>query len=47
MNDQRSARVPGLGRWMIVAALLAAGLGLYFWYAPSSTPPAPVSAAGQ
>jgi hypothetical protein len=32
---------PEWGRWLMVAALVLLGIGLYFWFAPSSTPPAP------
>jgi hypothetical protein len=46
MNDERTAtRVPALGRWILVAAVIAAGLILYFMYAPTTEPAAPVSAA--
>ena len=42
MSEQRpSARGPELGRWLLVGALLLAGLVLYFIYAPVSSPPAP------
>lgn len=29
------------GRWLMVAALILLGIGLYFWFAPSSEPAAP------
>jgi hypothetical protein len=29
------------GRWVLVAALILIGIGLYFWFAPRSEPPAP------
>jgi hypothetical protein len=29
------------GRWVLVAALILLGIGLYFWFAPRSEPPAP------
>lgn len=48
MHEERSvARGPALGRWMIVAALLAAGIVLYFWFAPASEPPAPAAAVSR
>jgi hypothetical protein len=41
MHEQpMSARGPALGRWIVVAALIALCLGLYFWFAPRSQPPA-------
>jgi hypothetical protein len=41
MNEDRiGSRGLELGRWLIVAALLLIGLGLYFVYAPRSEPPA-------
>jgi hypothetical protein len=41
MTEERTvARDPELGRWLFVAALLLAGLALYFVYAPTSEPPA-------
>ena len=44
--DERPAflRGPDRGRWLMVAMLILAGLGLYFWYAPTSSPPAPPAA---
>jgi hypothetical protein len=39
-EDRIAARVPELGRWLIVGALLLLGLGLFLAYAPSSEPPA-------
>jgi hypothetical protein len=48
MYEERSAaRGPTLGRWMIVAALLAVGIILYFWFAPASEPPAPAAAVSR
>lgn len=42
MHDPRSvSRGPEMGRWLIVAALILAGVALYFWFAPSSRPVAP------
>jgi hypothetical protein len=42
MSQERiDARGPELLRWMLVAALLAVGLVLFFIYAPASDPPAP------
>jgi hypothetical protein len=30
-------------RWLVVAALIIAGLGLFFYFAPSTTPVVPPS----
>ncbi|HEX3236213.1 MAG TPA: hypothetical protein VHR41_18625 [Gemmatimonadales bacterium] len=41
MNDERAGiRGPELVRWLVVAIILAAGIGLFFWYGPSSHPAA-------
>ncbi len=46
MNDARSApRGPEMGRWLAVAALILAGIALFFWFAPSSRPVAPPAGA--
>jgi hypothetical protein len=37
------SRVPDRGRWLVIAALILLGIGLYFWFAPSSPPAAPPS----
>jgi hypothetical protein len=39
MADERT-RIPGreLGRWLVVAAILVAGIALYFYYAPHAEP---------
>ena len=29
------------GRWVLVAVLILLGIGLYFWFAPRTQPPAP------
>jgi len=35
MNEERAViRGPELGRWLVVAIVIAIGIGLYFWYAP-------------
>jgi hypothetical protein len=34
-------RGPGRGRWLLIAALILLGIGLYFWFAPLSQPAAP------
>jgi hypothetical protein len=39
-QDRTPARGLGLGRWLIVGALLLIGLVLYFIYAPVNDPPA-------
>ncbi len=43
MNERpaSASRGPELGRWLMVAVLLLLGIGLYFWFAPSSQPAAP------
>jgi hypothetical protein len=42
MNERPlPSRGPEVGRWITVAVLILAGIALYFWYAPSSPPPAP------
>jgi hypothetical protein len=41
MSDERAViRGPELGRWLVVAMIIATGIGLYFWYAPSTQPAA-------
>jgi hypothetical protein len=41
MNDKpASSRGPDRGRWLMVAVLILLGIALYFWFAPSSAPPA-------
>ena len=35
------SRGPDRGRWLLIAALILLGIGLYFWFAPSSRPAAP------
>lgn len=46
MHDVRpGSRGPEMGRWLMVAALILAGLVLYFWFAPSSRPVAPPAGA--
>jgi hypothetical protein len=32
-----------LARWLIVAAIIVAGIGLFFYFAPSSKPAVPPS----
>ena len=43
--DQDQVTVAGseLVRWIVVAAMVVAGLGLYFYFAPSSRPAVPPS----
>ncbi len=47
--DERSAfsRGPDRGRWLMVAILILAGVGLYFWFARSNTPAAPPAAESE
>ena len=41
MSDERAViRGPELVRWLVVAIVIAAGIGLYFWYAPRTQPAA-------
>jgi hypothetical protein len=41
MSEERAViRGPELGRWLVVAIVIAAGIGLYFWYAPRVQPAA-------
>ena len=39
-DDRLAARGLEVGRWLIVAALLLIGLGLFLAYGPSNDPPA-------
>jgi hypothetical protein len=32
-----------MGRWILIAALILLGIGLFFWYAPTTQPAAPPS----
>jgi hypothetical protein len=44
MDDDRVALSGSeLIRWMIVAAIIIAGIGLFFYFAPSSKPAVPPS----
>lgn len=37
MADERlEVALPDLGRWLLVAVLIVAGLVLFLWFAPSS-----------
>jgi hypothetical protein len=41
MSEERAMiRGPELARWLVVAIVIAIGLGLYFWYAPGTEPAA-------
>ncbi|MFL5495070.1 MAG: hypothetical protein ACJ8DC_11865 [Gemmatimonadales bacterium] len=41
MSEERAMiRGAELGRWLVVAILIAMGIGLYFWYAPRTQPAA-------
>jgi len=41
MSEERAViRGPELGRWLVVAIVIVAGIGLYFWYAPRTQPAA-------
>jgi hypothetical protein len=42
-NDQVTLAGSELVRWMVVAALIIAGIGLYFYFAPSTKPVVPPS----
>jgi hypothetical protein len=42
MNERPTpSRRPEVGRWVMVALLILAGIALYFMFAPSSRPAAP------
>jgi hypothetical protein len=42
MNERPTpSRRPEVGRWVLVALLILAGIALYFVFAPSSRPAAP------
>jgi hypothetical protein len=42
MNERPTpSRRPEVGRWLMVALLILAGIALYFVFAPSSRPAAP------
>lgn len=41
MSEERAMiRGPELVRWLLVAIVIAMGIGLYFWYAPRTEPAA-------
>jgi hypothetical protein len=41
MSEERAViRGPELVRWLVVVIVIAAGIGLYFWYAPRTQPAA-------
>jgi hypothetical protein len=41
MSEERAViRGPELARWLLVAIVIAVGIGLYFWYAPRTQPAA-------
>lgn len=42
-NDRVTLSGSELARWLIVAALIVAGIGLFFYFAPSSQPAVPPS----
>jgi hypothetical protein len=42
-NDQVTLAGSELVRWIVVAALIIAGIGLYFYFAPSTRPVVPPS----
>jgi hypothetical protein len=44
MNERPvPSRGPEVGRWLVVAVLILAGIALYFVFAPSSPPAAPTA----
>ena len=48
MNERPvPSRGPEVGRWIMVALLILAGIGLYFWFAPSTPPAAPPAAEAE
>jgi hypothetical protein len=42
-NDQVTVSSSELMRWLVVAALVVAGVALYFYFAPSTRPAVPPS----
>ena len=42
-NDQVRLSGSELVRWIVVAALVVAGIGLFFYFAPSTKPAVPPS----
>jgi hypothetical protein len=42
-HDRTELRGSELLRWLVVAALVLAGIGLFFYFAPSSKPVVPPS----
>jgi hypothetical protein len=42
-NDQVTLAGSELVRWLVVAALIIAGIGLFLYFAPSTTPAVPPS----
>jgi hypothetical protein len=42
-NDRAELRGSELIRWLVVAALIIAGIGLFFYFAPASRPVVPPS----
>lgn len=42
-NDRVTLVGSELVRWLIIAALIIAGIGLFFYFAPSSKPAVPPS----
>jgi hypothetical protein len=42
-NDQVTLAGSELARWIVVAALIIAGIGLFFYFAPSTRPAVPPS----
>jgi hypothetical protein len=42
-HDRTELRGSELLRWLVVAALVIAGIGLFFYFAPSSKPVVPPS----
>jgi hypothetical protein len=42
-NDQVTLAGSELARWIVVVALVIAGIGLFFYFAPSTQPAVPPS----
>lgn len=40
-GPEPAARGSQMGRWILIAILILLGIGLFFWYAPSTEPAAP------
>ena len=44
-GPEPAVRGPQVGRWILIATLVLLGIALFFWYAPTTEPAAPPTAA--